>query len=157
MSDLKFYAEVILTFDQGFTTVKGANIDALYKKYNAKFEPADLYKSLIEKGLNRYISDVQLHTSTFKKTHVAQSLVVALSTVGDDEIITRNLTGAQRERLASISGLRIGFEALDESVREPGNFPQLAPFIEACSKKTNVAEAKFLRYAYLKSAIAGKS
>ena len=52
MSDLKFYAEVILTFDQGFTTVKGANIDTLYKKYNAKFEPSEQYKSLIEKGLN---------------------------------------------------------------------------------------------------------
>jgi hypothetical protein len=107
--------------------------------------------------LNRYISDVQLHTSTFKKTHVAQSLVVALSTVDDDPIITRNLTTVQQDRLASIGKLGIGFEALDESVREPGNFPQLTPFIEACSKKTNVAEAKFLRYAYLKSAIVSKS
>jgi Protein of unknown function DUF262 len=106
MSDLKFYSEVILAFDQGFTTVKGANIDALYKKYNASFDHAEQYKLLIENGLDRYIGDTKFHTSTFKKTHVAQSLVIALSTSQDDAIIKCHLTKELNDRLTAIAQLR---------------------------------------------------
>ena len=153
MADLKFYSEIILAIDQGFITVKGKQIDDLYRKYNAAFTKKLEYRAILTRGLDRFIENEALHTSTFKKTHVTQSLVLALATIDEFATIEIHLDEKQRKKVQMIAGIGANIEALDESVRDPAAYPQLSEFVEACSKKTNVGEFKFLRYAYLRAAL----
>ena len=43
MSDLKLYAEIALTLDSGFQTIKAKQLDDLYRKYNGTFESEEEY------------------------------------------------------------------------------------------------------------------
>lgn len=47
MIDLRLYAEIALSIDQGFHTVNGLQLDRLYKKYNVKFDGGDRFREMI--------------------------------------------------------------------------------------------------------------
>lgn len=52
MSDTKAYADIIFAMDRGIMTTKAANLDSLYKKYNASFDVEDDITEKLEYGID---------------------------------------------------------------------------------------------------------
>lgn len=155
MADFKFYSEVVLHMDGGFVTVKAKQIDNLYKKYNASFPCLDRYNLTLRDALDRFLElDISTMTS-LRKTHVAQSLVAALSEISAPGIVSDHLTVDQAQRVRLVEQESVPIEILDAAIREPERYPQLTEFIDASTRKTNVAEAKLTRFAYFLAALRG--
>lgn len=146
MSDLKVYAEIALALDSGFSTVKGKNLDDLYKKYNATFPLEEAVDRNIDLGVQGFLSDATLHVSAFNRAHVFQSIVLALLAKDDPEILSRLVPPEHAPQLDLVRQAQFPIEALADSLNDPDSYPQLSEFVDACSKKTNVENEKRVRF-----------
>ena len=153
MSDLKFYAEVSLALDSGFSTVKGKQLDDLYKKYNGTFPIEVDLEDALSYPIETFLATPELHKPTLLRTHVFQSLVLAILVRRDPERLATLVPAAHQALLAEINAKAVPMEVLADALQTPDDFPALQDFIDACSKKTNVEESKRIRFIYFYEAL----
>ncbi len=157
MNDLKVYAEIVLAIDSGFSTVKGTQIDALYRKYNSSFEREDQYLALLQQSVERFIDDKELHLESFLRGHVFQSLVLAMISLSAnvDEVrqLSNDVDRVAAEQVADVRAKAVSLETLNAALIEPALHSSVQDFIDACSKKTNVEASKRTRYIYFREAL----
>ncbi|SDV04301.1 MULTISPECIES: DUF262 domain-containing protein [Pseudomonas] len=153
MTDLRLYAEIALTLDEGFITVKGAQLDKLYKKYNADFDSAPQFEEKIRYGIDFFIGNDVLHEDVFLRMHVFQSIVMAVIAIRYDEEFDRKAREAYPEVLDVIEQHAYTLETLVSALQEPDDFPALGQFIKSNSEATNTAAARAIRFLYFKKAL----
>jgi hypothetical protein len=154
MADLKLYADILLGIDQGFMTVKGKQLDDLYKRYNSTFPHEEQYGSLLRNGLNAFLEAVELHHASLLRAHMFQSVVLALISLQEPERFPALADGPHAETVARISAKEVPLQPLLAALADPESYPELQDFTEASSRKTNVDTSKVVRFAYLRQAIA---
>lgn len=154
MTDLRLYAEMALTLDEGFTTVKGVQLDKLYKKYNAEFNEADAYKEKITYGVNYFIDSDILHQDVLLRMHVFQSIVMAAIATRFDVFYEQQAKELHPEVAAAVQLHSYSLETLVSSLQEPDAYPSLSRFIAANSEATNTSVARATRFLYFKQALA---
>ncbi len=153
MTDLRLYAEIALTLDEGFTTVKGVQLDKLYRKYNADFIAAPVFQEKIDFGLNFFIGNEGLHQDVFLRMHVFQSIVIAAIAIHNQEDFEARANISFSEVLATVRKHNYTIETLASALREPDNYPALAEFVAANSQATNTAQARATRFLYFRHAL----
>ncbi len=148
MADLKLYSEMALALDSGFSTVKGKQIDGLYKKYNAAFPEADEFDRWLSTAIESVVTAPELVQPVFLRGHIFQSLALACLSV-KDEVVRRKLVDSTDAALLShVQTQAVSIEVLAAALSDPGNYPGLQDFLDACSKKTNVEDSKRVRFLY---------
>lgn len=153
MTDLRLYAEIALTLDEGFVTVKAAQLDKIYKKYNADFPVADDFQEKIDYGVSFFIANEIFHQDVLLRMHVFQSIVLAA--------IARQYQGEYEDKAIEefpviahlVEEQGFPLETLVSSLQEPDDYPALSGFIRANTAATNTAEARVTRYLYFKKAL----
>lgn len=148
MADLKLYAEMALALDSGFSTVKGKQIDALYRKYNADFPAAEEFERLLSSAIEAVISNPELVQPVFLRAHVFQSLALACLALQEPKVKQALVDTAAPELVERVSAQAVPIETLADALREPGSYEGLQEFLDAASKKTNVEDSKRLRFLY---------
>jgi len=153
MTDLRLYAEIALTLDSGFVTVKGQQLDKLYQKFNASFEMAPQMREKISYGVEYFIKNESLHQDVLLRMHVFQSIVVATITTRYTEEFEANANLQYSIKLASVRQQNHPIEILVSSLRDPEAYPELTDFVKASTQATNTAEARAIRFMYFKQAL----
>ncbi|MNY10759.1 hypothetical protein D3C86_1437540 [compost metagenome] len=153
MTDLRLYAEIALTLDEGFITVKGVQLDKLYKKYNADFEDAAVFQEKITFGVDFFINTDVLHEDILLRMHVFQSIVMAAISLKYDEEYERLAVEAHPDIVGAINQHAYTIDTLISALREPDDFPALGMFVKANSEATNTATARAIRFLYFKKAL----
>lgn len=153
MADLKVYSEIAHAIDQGFHTVKGKQIDDLYKRYNSTFANADLYKDLISQAIEQFLARNEFHRKTLLRGHMFQSLILALIDQRDPSVLASHLKAEQIEALERIKSKAVPLEPLLDALEDPESFLDLEDFTSASAQKTNVETSKLVRFGYLRNAV----
>lgn len=153
MSDLKLYADIILTVDSGFQTIKGIQIDTLYKKYNGTFLLEDEYAEVLHSSLEKFLHTDDLQRTPFYKAHIFQTIILAIAELQKPGRIPGVSDPAIAAEIDRIEALGIPLEVLADSLSEPEAYPVAAEFIAASTQKTNVGASRLVRFAYFKAAL----
>ncbi|HSV57192.1 MAG TPA: DUF262 domain-containing protein, partial [Magnetospirillaceae bacterium] len=148
MADLKLYSEIALALDSGFSTVKGKQIDALYRKYNATFPEAEEFERLMSTAIQSVVSRPELLQPVFLRGHIFQSLALAYLALNEDAVRTKLVDSADAALLGQIQAQAISIDVLANALRDPDSYPGLQDFLNAASKMTNVEESKRIRFLY---------
>ena len=152
MSDTKFYSEIIHTVVQGFVTTKGAQIDALYKRFNTSFEQENQYFAFFEAGIGSAIQEAAGGERELLRGYMFQSLVLIFIDRQHNLGLEQKAKDAAPEVADALEHGRVDLSILIDGLRDPENHPSLTDFIDA-TKGTNVARAKAVRLLYLNAAI----
>jgi hypothetical protein len=153
MSDLKLYADVIHTVDTGFQTIKGKQLDDLYKKYNGTFQNEDAYMAVISGAIDAFLLRPELHRPMFLRAHIFQTIVLALienKTPGSIPDLAKPENQSIAQRVAQEA---TPLDILGEALGDPDAHPTLIDFIKACTTRTNVESQRLLRFFYFKNAL----
>ncbi|ADU37574.1 DUF262 domain-containing protein [Variovorax paradoxus] len=153
MTDLRLYAEIALTLDEGFLTVKGVQLDRLYKKYNASFESAEVFGEKMNFGIKHFIEREILHQDVLLRMHVFQSIVVAAISIKYEEPFEAQAIAAYPKIVHAVQEHNHSLETLVSALREPDNYPALSEFVKANTSATNTGEARAIRFFYFKAAL----
>lgn len=153
MTDLRLYAEIALTLDEGFTTVKGVQLDKLYKKYNAEFPQSAEFLEKIVFGMNTFIASEQLHQDVLLRMHVFQSVIMALIATKYDVAYEKQAIEMQPDIAQAVQHHNYSMETLVSSLQEPDDYPALSKFIAASTSATNTAVSRATRFLYLRQAL----
>lgn len=148
MADLKLYSEMALALDSGFSTVKGRQIDALYKKYNASFPEAEEFDRLLSAAIDSVIGNPDLVQPAFLRGHIFQSLALACLALNEPNVKAKLVDSAGADLIEKIRAQAVPIDALAGALRDPDNYAGLQEFVDAASKKTNVEDSKRLRFLY---------
>lgn len=153
MTDLRLYAEIGLTLDEGFVTVKGVQLDKLYRKYNAGFPQEAEFYERISYGINYFIDTEVLHESVLLRMHVFQSIVLAAISNRYEEPFNIRAREQYPSDSEQASAQDFSLETLIAALQEPESYPSLGVFIKACSEATNTAGARACRFFYFQHAL----
>ncbi|MNL35074.1 hypothetical protein D3C87_1570840 [compost metagenome] len=153
MTDLRLYAEIALTIDEGFLTVKGPQLDKLYRKYNASFEAAEVFGEKMNYGIKYFIEHEILHQDVLLRMHVFQSIVVAAISIKFAEPFEEQATAAYPLVAQAVQDHNHSLETLVSALREPDNYPALSEFVKANTSGTNTGDARAIRFFYFKKAL----
>lgn len=153
MTDLRLYAEIALTLEEGFITVRGTQLDKLYSKYNALFDKDSEFYEKITYGVNYFINDESLHQDVLLRMHVFQSIVIAAIALHFEEDFERQAVKIYPEIAEIVQRNNYSIETLISSLQEPIAYPTLNHFIKANSEATNTAAARATRFLYFKQAL----
>jgi hypothetical protein len=153
MSDLKFYADIVLTLDSGFQTVKGKQIDDIYMKYNSSFSKEESYRSVVEDGLQPYFSLEIIQRPEFMKAHIFQSVVLAIIALRHGGSFNIQADEKHHELAAKIRNDSPTIDTLASALVDPEAHTQLNDFIQACAQKTNVEKSKVTRFFFFREAL----
>ncbi|CAN5916443.1 hypothetical protein BH11PSE8_BH11PSE8_23960 [soil metagenome] len=153
MTDLRLYAEIALTLEEGFITVKGQQLDKLYQKYNATFEMAQQMKEKLCYGIDYFIKGEHLHQDVLLRMHVFQSVVVAAIATKFDEPFQAQANTQYSDKVIAITQQGHPIEVLVSSLRDPEAYPELSEFVKANTVATNTAEARAIRFLYFRQAL----
>ncbi|MEJ0003484.1 MAG: DUF262 domain-containing protein [Pararobbsia sp.] len=153
MTDLRLYAEIALTMEDGFITVKGQQLDKLYKKYNAGFEQAEAMQEKIKQGIDFFLNNDILHEDVLLRMHVFQSIVLAAIACNFDEIFDKLAVEQYPDVRTEVETNNFSVDTLISSLREPDDYPALSRFIAANSEATNTGQARATRFLYFKHAV----
>ena len=148
MADLKLYSEIALALDSGFSTVKGKQIDALYKKYNAAFPEADEFERLLSAAIESVVTTPELVQPVFLRGHIFQSLALASLALKEDAVRRKLVEATDALALDRVRSRAVPIEVLAAALRDPDAYGGLEDFLDAASKKTNVEESKRIRFLY---------
>ena len=148
MADLKLYAEMALALDSGFSTVKGRQIDALYKKYNAAFPEADEFRRMLSAAIESVAASPELTQPVFLRGHIFQSLALACLALNNNAVKQKLVDSTDVPLLSQIQEGAVSVDTLAAALRDPENYSSLQDFLDAASKKTNVEESKRIRFLY---------
>jgi hypothetical protein len=158
MSDLKLYAEIILALDdRKFVTVKGKQLDDLYKKYNGTYPVEEEMEQRVCYAIEVFLDDVSLHQKTFVRPHVFQSLILAIYAGHDRERFREYIDVEHADLVARVRQKAVPLDVLAVALQDPDSYPEISEFVEACSKKTNVEDAKRIRFVYFREALAARA
>jgi hypothetical protein len=153
MNDLKVYADILHTMDAGFLTIKGKEIDNLYKKYNATFPHEELYGSLVVESIEHFLASQDMQQVVFLRPHVFQTLILAIMEhrhPGTLPLLNKDEYVKLKNRMNNEG---VPLIALAEALGDPDAHPQLSDFIKACTTRTNVESQRLLRFLYLHRAV----
>lgn len=153
MTDLRLYAEIALTLDEGFMTVKGTQLDKLYKKYNANFDAAPEFEERIIYGVNYFLNNEFLHQDVLLRMHVFQSVVLAAIATRFGGSFVDQAEIDYSAVVAMVQQQDFSIETLIAALNEPEDYPALNQFVAAASEATNTAIARATRFLYFKHAI----
>lgn len=153
MADLKLYAEIVLGIDQGFVTVKGKQLDDLYKRYNTTFPHEEDYGASLRAGLNAFLEIPELQHPSLLRAHMFQSVVLALISLREPQRFAALEEDPHAETIARIAGKNVPLQPLLAALADPESYADLQEFTESSSRKTNVETSKVIRFAYLRQAI----
>lgn len=154
MADLKLYAEILLGIDVGFVTVKGKQLDDLYKRYNSTFPHEEEYGGLLRVGLDAFLGRPDLHHPSLMRAHMFQSVILALIGLREPGRFAGLAEGSHAQMIAQITAKDVPLQALLGALQDPDAYPDLQDFTDASSRKTNVEISKIVRFAYLRQAAA---
>ena len=154
MTDLRLYAEIALTLDTGFITVKGEQLDKLYKKYNTTFDVADDFKEKITYGIEYFINNETLHEDVLLRMHVFQSIIIATIALKYGGEFDIQAVETHPETAQNVLAQNFDLETLLSGLQDPEEHPQLTEFVKACTAATNTGAARSVRYLYFKQALA---
>lgn len=153
MTDLRLYAELALTLDEGFMTVKGTQLDKFYKKYNASFDAAAEFEEKIVYGVNYFLKNESLHQDILLRMHVFQSVVLAAIATRFGGAFADRADVDYAEVAAAVQQQDYSIETLIAALNEPDDYPALSRFVDAASEATNTALARATRFLYFKHAL----
>ena len=153
MSDLKLYSDIILTIDTGFQTIKGKQIDDLYKKYNATFPHEDQYGSIVTKAIDYFLDRQDLQIPVFLRAHVFQTIILAIIEHTAPGTIPNLSQTEDAEVIARIQHKAIPLDVLAEALADPDAFPDLGDFVAASTSRTNVDTQRIIRFMYFRQSI----
>lgn len=129
-------------------------LDTLYRNYNTTFEREDALKSIITSSLESFLSNEKLHGGPFAQPHMVYSWLLVIAD-GQHRLgladRARDLVTRQNSALPSLANAATGDQIL-LALTDPDNAPELAPFAEACSQRTNVDTARSIRHLFLTGA-----
>lgn len=155
MIDLRLYAELSLTLDSNFQTVKGEQLDRLYRKYNGTFDAADAFREKICYGVDFFLEHKdELHQDVFLRMHVFQSIVLAAIALEFGGTFDEDAKAALPNLAQSLDQSPINIETLAGSLREPEAFPQMVEFIKASTQATNTGHSRLVRFLHFRAALA---
>lgn len=154
MIDLRLYAEIVLMLDSGFQTVKGAQLNKLYKKYNGAFDQDEEFREKISYGVDYFLNHEDLHQDPFLRMHVFQSIVLAAIALHFNGPFDQVAQAMDQELVEALEHEPIEIETLASSLAEPDKFPALSKFIQACTEGTNTGHARLTRFLYFRAALA---
>lgn len=153
MSDSKTYADIAFVIDHGFATTKAPQLDALYRKYNASFDDEERFLTLISSGIESFLAKPSLHQPPLLKSHIFQTIVLILIARQNSQPYDEIPELAFPDTAARVAAHRFTLDDLVAALVDPQNYPELGEFTSSTLQKTNVAEARMIRYIYFKAAI----
>lgn len=153
MTDLRLYAEIALTLDEGFVTVKGAQLDKIYKKYNADFDQAPMFEESITGGIDYFLSKDALHQDVLLRMHVFQSIVLAAIAIRHPFNFETQANDKFPDLLAEIQAHNYPIDVLISALQDPDDYPALSKFVSACSQATNTDTSRAIRFLYFKHSL----
>jgi len=153
MADLKVYSEITSVIDKGFQTIKGKQIDDLYKRYNSTFPNESAYEELLMVGIDGFLDRPELHGKPLLRAHMFQSAVLALIAIRKPGTFDLSLTAAQKETIERVAAKEVPLQPLLDALADPESFPDLEEFTAASTQKTNVEASKVVRFSYLMAAL----
>lgn len=153
MNDLKFYSEIILTIDSGFQTVKGKQIDDLYKKYNSVFPQEEQYRTIIKQGLDAYFELEDIRSADLMKAHLFQTIVLSIISLRNDCQFSHGADEKYSDLLAKLAATPVPLNVLIAALNDPEAHPALYDFTQACTQKTNVESSRSIRFIYFREAL----
>lgn len=153
MSDLKFYAELALTLDVGFQTVKGKQIDDLYKRYNSIFPHEAEYGELIRLGIDYYFNVEAFQIDDLLRSHLFQSVALGIIALKRGGKFSEGADEKHGELLTRVKGEAVPLDVLLAAIQDPEAHSALYEFIQACTQKTNVEYSRVIRFFYFREAL----
>lgn len=153
MSDTKTYADIVFALDRGLYTTKAAQLDTLYKKYNATFDKEDEFNEKIVYGIEEYLNRPELHDSTLMKPHMFQTLILSLIDRQFGGSLINQASDLEPAVVTELDELKVDLDTLTSALKDPDDYPQLHNFTNAALRGTNVGAARATRLLYLSSAI----
>jgi len=152
MGDSRLYSEIVHTIVHGFVTTKAPQIDALYRRFNAKFDEEELYSDYLAVGIGRAIQEVGGGERELQRTYMFQTLALIFIDRHFNLGLRKSAADAAPEILAALDSGPIELPLLIDALRDPEAHQPFAQFVEA-TKGTNVGRAKAVRFLYLDAAV----
>lgn len=154
MIDARVISEILSGMDEGFITLKAAQLNRLYARYNVSFPYENEYGYRVNEAFDWFVRRTDLHFKPFLRPHVFQSIILAYI----DYRFEIGLLDDALEKLngAPTIGSGVSFELLLRTLDDPESFPELEEFVDACSRRTNVAATRALRFRYLRACFEDK-
>lgn len=156
MADLKMYSEVVHAYENGFKTIKGKQLDDLYKKHNASYDQEAEMSDLIGSCILEILEDSELHDGAFMKPFIFQSLVLGIMSLKVSDPFDHGTLERHSELQTHLEQSPPTLEGLAAALRDPEAFPALADFVAASTKMTNVDTSRAVRFLHFKAALSGR-
>lgn len=153
MADLRLYAEILLVIDEGFHTVKAKQLDEIYRKYNASFSMEEQYREILTSGIDFALRNDTFLREPFLRAHVFQSIVLAIISRQNQVDLESAVSASYGDLLKEIEQQHLDLDVLAQALTDPEAFPAVARFIQVCTTKTNVEDAKIVRFLYFVAAL----
>lgn len=157
MKDQKLYSHIAYTMDFGWGTIKDAQLNSVFGKYNDEFPLEDIFERVITIAINRFLDSRLAELHSFQRHSVFESAVLAfVSNEFDTCDWPFNFDQAaeeQRRELMKDDYSPVPPQSLDAAVEDPDSHPRLRPYVDAAKQGTNVGKSRILRYLYIKDAL----
>ncbi len=145
MGDLKMYAEIVHTTENGFKTIKGKELDNLYKKHNSAYDDSTI-SAVLDTAMGEFLATPELHDPAFMKPFIFQSLILAIIAKQTGVDFSNGTLTKHADLQAALRAAPPEIEALAGALRDPEAHPALADFVLASTQKTNVDSSRAIRF-----------
>ena len=153
MQDTKLFSEIVDALLHGVKTTTSALLDKLYKENDREFLQAEATRLRFEQVMDSLVELPEIHNGPLMRPHLFYSLFLAMShaiepcaSLNDIFIPAVPFEIDRDVVLANLSSLA---QALEDERPDP----KFAPFVAASNAKTNVAEQRRTRIAWLGRAL----
>jgi hypothetical protein len=153
MQDYKFYTDVIFAWEYGIQTTKSAQLHQIYRKYDASFPLADHYRHLLDECLGFGASQTQFKGAKILRPVSFYAMVLAYALKLNPQVPYREQV---ERRLRAIDDEKVGdltLSRLAAALEAPEEHEELYEFVRSVETKTNVADHRTTRVAYLYKAL----
>lgn len=152
MQDSRVFVDLVSLIIDGFITVRPPQLDRLYREYNLEFPRQDEIDTLVSEGVQTWLGFDELFGSKLSRKHIFYTHIAAIIDLRTG-LLSAGLDDQQRAVLDHAAAIDLDFGTLAAAIDNPGAYPQLTDFVDACvSGGTNVGEQKLIRFSYLRSA-----
>lgn len=157
MKDQKLYSHIAFTMDLGWSTIKEAQLNTLFGKYNDDFPKEDEYENAITTAIEAFLDSGVTELPSFQRHSVFESAVLAfVSKTSPKRVWEYDFDGEaeqQRGDLLPDDYAPTTLRVLDEAVDDPDSHPRLRVYSDAAKQGTNVGKSRIIRYLYIKDAL----
>ena len=155
MADAALLSDIVFTFSQGIKHASDRNLDNFYEDNEGAFPEEEALKSRMTAAIDQILGWPDIHGSSLMKSYNFYTLVLAISHAlapieqgNFNEIYPRTTPGTIDPQIA-LPNLTLLASAVDE----PSAYPQLSPYVVACSKATTRFEQRKTRFLWLSRAL----